>query len=87
MAARPENKIIVKKPDADVSVQELPNQRKRPDVGQFRLLVDRQTKSSFLTLEAAEAAGLAIKQEFPLVQVTVYDSVAGMNKTIEIPAS
>ena len=87
MATRPEIKTIIKKPDADVSVQEQPSQRKRPDVGQFRLQVDRQTKASYLTLEAAEKAGLAIKQEHPVVQVTVYDSAASTNKVIEVPKS
>lgn len=85
MAARQETKIVVKKPDADVSAQDPPSQSKRPETAQFRLLVDRQTKSSYPTLEAAEKAGLAIKQEHPLVQVTVYDSAAGMNTTIEMP--
>ena len=87
MATRPEIKTITKKPDADVSVQEQPSQRKRPDIGQFRLQVDRQTKASYLTLEAAEKAGLAIKQEHPLVQVTVYDSAASTNTIIEVPKS
>ena len=87
MATRPEQKTIVKKPAADVPAQEQPSQRKRADTGQFRLQVDRQTKASYLTLEAAEEAGLAIKQEFPLVHVTVYDSGAGLNKTIELPKS
>jgi hypothetical protein len=87
MATRPEIKTITKKPDADVSVQEQPSQRKRPDIGQFRLQVDRQTKGSYLTLEAAEKAGLAIKQGHPLVQVTVYDSAASTNTIIEVPKS
>lgn len=80
-----ELKTIMKKPDADVSIPEQPSQRKRPDTGPFRLKVDRQMKASYLTLEAAEKAGLAIKQGHPLVQVTVYDFIAGTNKTIEVP--
>ena len=85
MATRPEIGVITKKPGADTSAPEQPNQSKRAETGQFRLKVDRQTKASYLTLEAAEKAGLAIKQEHPVVQVTVYDSAAGINKTIELP--
>lgn len=84
MATRPETRTIIKKPDTEEVAPEKISQRVRPDIGQFRLQVDRQTKGSYLTLEAAEEAGLAIKQEFPLVQVTVYDSAAGINKTIEV---
>ena len=59
-------------------------QRKRPESGRFRLLVDRQLKGSYTTSEAAEAAGLAIKEGYPIVQVTVYDAVDGINKAIEL---
>jgi hypothetical protein len=47
--------------------------------------VDRQTKESYTTYEAAEAAGLAIKKDHPILQVTVYDGVDGVTKTIELP--
>jgi len=47
--------------------------------------VDRQTKASYGTLEAAEKAGLAIKQGRPILQVAVYDSIGGINKIIEVP--
>ena len=63
----------------------LVTQRKRPDDGRFRLQVDRQTKGSYTTYEAAEAAGLEIKKNYPIVQVAVYDGVASMNKIIELP--
>lgn len=73
-----------------VSEQEEPareqfSQRKRIEEGQFRLKVDRQTKSSYATYEAAEVAGLAIKNAHPVVQVTVYDAAEGVHKTIELP--
>ncbi len=35
--------------------------------------------------DAAEEAGLAIKQGFPILQVAVYDAVDGVNKLIELP--
>lgn len=54
---------------------------------QFRLQVDRQTKASYATYEAAEAAALAVKQNHPIVQVAIYDAKAGVNKVIELPKS
>jgi hypothetical protein len=51
------------------------SQRKRPEAERFVLQVDRQTKGSYPTAEAARAAGLATKTDFPLLHVTVYDSV------------
>jgi hypothetical protein len=67
-------------PDA---VQELVTQRKRTDDGRFRLQVDRQTKGSYATYEAAGAAGVAIKKAYPILQVAVYDSIESVNKIIE----
>ena len=40
----------------------------------YRLQVDRQTKNSYATHDAAETAGAAIKKAHPLVQVTIYDA-------------
>jgi hypothetical protein len=65
--------------DVDLSVQ-----RKRPESAQFRLQVDRQTKSSYTTLEDAEKAGLVIKKGHPTLHVTVYDAKEGSNKVIEL---
>jgi hypothetical protein len=58
-------------------------QRKRPEKGQYRLQVDRQTKASYVTYEAAEEAGRAIKQAHPILLVGVYDAVTGESKVIE----
>ena len=51
------------------------SQRKRPELGRYLLQVDRQTKGTYQTAESAESAGLAIKKEYPILHVTVYDSV------------
>ena len=67
------------------SVPEPVTQRKRVDGGRFGLQVDRQTKASYATNEAAEKAGLGIKKEHPMLQVAVYDVVEGVNKIIELP--
>ena len=80
-----ETKIITKKPDPEEPAPEFFSQRKRPESGQFRLQVDRQTKGSYTTSEAAEAAGMIIKKGHPIVQVTVYDTVESTNKVIELP--
>jgi hypothetical protein len=42
-------------------------------------------KSSYATYEAAEKAGLVIKNEHPILQVAVYDGVESVNKIIELP--
>jgi hypothetical protein len=87
MAIRPKTtKIIGKVAETEEQVPPLEQfgQRKRPDVGQYRLQVDRQTKSTYTTLEEAEQAGSAIKQAHPIVQVAVYDSKEGINTIIEL---
>ena len=82
---RPGTKTISMVPAPEESVPEPVTQRKQVDSGRFRLQVDRQTKASYVTYEAAEKVGLGIKKEHPSVQVAVYDSVGNMNKVIELP--
>jgi hypothetical protein len=67
------------------SVPEPVTQRKPADSGRFRLQVDRQTKGSYATYEAAETAGQGIKKHYPILQVAVYDDVERVNKIIELP--
>ncbi len=87
MATRPTTKTITKVPEFEEPPVRPAGQGKRPEVGQFRLQVDRQTKASFATFEAAELAGLAIKRGHPIVRVAVYDADAGINKIIELPTA
>jgi hypothetical protein len=47
--------------------------------------VDRQTKGSYATFEAAETAGKGIKKSYPILQVAVYDGIKSVNKIIELP--
>ena len=82
---RQATKTITMPPAAEESVPERVTQRKQADSGRFRLQVDRQTKGSYATYEAAETAGIAIKKHYPILQVAVYDSVGNMNKVIELP--
>jgi hypothetical protein len=86
MAAQKETKTITLGPEREEPAPEFFGQRKRPENGQFRLKVDRQTKASYATREAAEEAGLAIKKSYPIVQVVVHDAAEGVHKTIELPS-
>jgi hypothetical protein len=63
------------------------SQRKRPELGRYLLQVDRQTKGSYQTEESAQAVGQKIKKGFPLLHVTIYDSVESGTTTIELPAA
>ena len=65
--------------------EERVGQQQRPERGQFRLQVDRQAKGSYATYEAAEQAGMAIKKNYPILQVAVYDLVESVNKVIDLP--
>ena len=85
MSARSEIKMGAK-PSSELQPR-VPGQPRRADTKQFRLQVDRQTKSSYASYEAAEQAGLQIKKNHPIVSVTVYDSVGGVNKSIDLPNS
>lgn len=88
MAAK-ETKEVTKLMKVGAAVPEPPaeffTQRKSAEVGRYRLLIDRQLKRSYMTSQEAEAAGLAIKQKHPVVQVVVYDADEGVNLPIELP--
>jgi hypothetical protein len=75
------------KNDSDKETEEVPTQSKRPERGRFLLQVDRQTKGSYTTSADAQAAALAIKKNYPIVQVSVYDSVDNTNTIVEAPAA
>lgn len=87
MATRDASKTLSTVPSVPDTAPEDFGQRKRPEAGRFRLLVDRQLKKSYTTPEAAEAAGLAIKKGHPIVQVAIYDADEGINKDIELPTA
>lgn len=68
-----------KKEDFDV----LPMGQKRPALERYWLQVDRQTKNSYPTLEAAQTAGKAIKTAHPNLQVGIYDAEKSQQTLIE----
>jgi hypothetical protein len=73
--------------DKEKEVDDVFSQRKRPERGRYLLQVDRQTKGSYTTSEAAQSAALVIKTAHPIVQVSVYDSVDNSNTLVEVPAA
>ena len=73
-----------RKDSSEHEVEEVPSQGKRPERGRFLLQVDRQTKGSYTTSEAAQAAALLIKKKYPIVKVSVYDSVDNSNTLVEV---
>ena len=75
------------KDDSEKEVEEVFSQRKRPEKGRYLLQVGRQTKGSYKTSEAAQSAALQIKTAFPIVQVSVYDSVDNTNTLVEPEAA
>ena len=79
------SKTLTMPPAPQEAIPEPVTQRKQADSCRFHLQVDRQTKASYATYEAAEKAGLGIKKQHPLVQVAIYDGVEGVNKIIELP--
>jgi hypothetical protein len=72
-----------KLPEAD----DVFSQAKRPERGRYLLQVDRQTKGSFATSNAAQSAALLIKTRHPIVQVSVYDTVENIDTILEAPAA
>jgi hypothetical protein len=58
---------------------------KAPTTG-YSLVVDGHFKSHHDTVEAAEAAGMALKNQFQMLQVQVYDASTRTRSMIEWPA-
>ena len=84
--------LQIKMPVKDVSekdkeVDDVFSQRKRPERGRYLLQVDRQTKGSYTSSEAAQTIALGIKTAYPIVQVSVYDSVDNTSTLVELPAA
>ena len=75
------------KKDAEKDAEDVSSQRKQPEIGRYLLEVDRQTKGSYKTSEDAQSAGLEIKTGYPLVQVSIYDSVDNSHTLVELAAA
>jgi hypothetical protein len=66
--------------------EEAPYQRKQPEAGGYLPQVDRQTKGSFNTFEAARSAAVQIKTGFPITQVSIYDGVSKSHTLVNLVA-
>jgi len=75
------------KENSDKEAEEVVSQRRRPESGRYFLQVDKQTKGSYKTSEAAESAALEIKKAYPIVQVSIYDSVDNSARLVELPGT
>ncbi len=73
--------------NSEEEVEQVFSQRRRLEHGRFLLQVDQQTKGSYTTSEAAQAAALVIKKNYPIVQVSVYDSADNSSTLVEAPAA
>ena len=57
---------------------------KAPTTG-YSLVVDGHFKSHHDTVEAAEEAGMALKNKFPMLQVQVYDAATKTRSMVQWP--
>ena len=76
----------MKKPH--VEVEEQPRKAIRADkapTSGYSLVVDGHFKSHHDTVEAAEDAGMALKNRFQMLQVQVYDAETGTRSMIQWP--
>src|SRR6516164_2024169 len=62
-------------------------QHHQPDIERYQLQIDRQTKRSFKTSEAARSAALEIKSRFPALQVSIYDGLTKSRTMVDVPKS
>jgi len=82
MATRPEKLTIPEKASAPVTMPENVGQGRKQQE-RYQLQVDRQTKATYTTVAAAEAAARAIKNAHPIVQVAIYDAKESANTIVE----
>ncbi len=64
-------------------VEEARSEQSQPGTECYRLQIDRQTKRSFKTPEAARSAAMEIKAHFPAPQVSIYDDVSKSRTVVD----
>jgi hypothetical protein len=69
-------------PKSEDAEDERPKQG-QPKTERYLLQIDRQSKRSFATKEAAESAAKEVKSRFPALQVSVYDTESGSRKAAD----
>ena len=70
--------------DTEQATDDVPVRRTPAEQGRYRLQVDRQTKGSYPTHEAAMEAALAIKRAYPILHVAVFDAQEGQSELIAL---
>ena len=70
--------------DTEPAPDDVPARRAPAEQGRYRLQVDRQTKGSYPTHEAAMDAALAIKRAYPILHVAVFDAQEGQSELIAL---
>ena len=70
--------------DTEQMTDDVPARRAPAEQGRYRLQVDRQTKGSYQTHEAAMEAALAIKRAYPILHVAVFDAQEGQSELIAL---
>ncbi len=68
-------------------VEEARSEQSQPETERYLLQIDRQTKRSFKTPEAARSAAMEIKARFPALQVSIYDDVSKSRTVVDALAS
>ena len=71
---------------SDKARDEIFSQQKRPESGRYLIQVDKQTKASYETAEAAHSAALEIKKGYPVVRVSIVDSIENSSRLVELPS-
>jgi hypothetical protein len=80
-------KMLAKKVAKPEQPEEERPRHQQPDTERYQLQIDRQTKRSFKTPEAALSAALEIKSHFPALQVSIFDSASKSRTMIDMPKS
>jgi hypothetical protein len=70
--------------DAEQATDDVPARRAPAEQGRYRLQVDRQTKGSYPTHEAAMEAAVGIKQAYPILHVAIFDAQEGQSELIAL---
>jgi hypothetical protein len=83
VAPRQIKKLV--KHESDKAADEIVPQHKQPESGRYLIQVDKQTKASYDTAEAAQSAALEIKKGYPIVKVSIFDSIESTSRLIELP--
>jgi hypothetical protein len=82
VASRQIKKLVKRR--SDEPADEIVPQRKQPESGRYLIQVDKQTKASYDTAEAAQPAALEIKKGYPIVKVSIFDSIESTSRLIEL---